>query len=90
VFDALTGTLRFEQAINRLALVAPTGHQQLKTDDRLAYAFGCSAENNFDRYCSDGTFDLYDFRSENERRRRTQPGLSSRASEDRIGTVRTT
>jgi iron complex outermembrane receptor protein len=70
VFDALTGTLRFEQGLGTdWRWSATWGRQSLKTDDRLAYAFGCSADNNFDRYCSDGTYDLYDFRSENERRR---------------------
>jgi iron complex outermembrane receptor protein len=42
--------------------------QRLRSDDRLAYPFGCSAENVYDRYCSDGSFDYYDFRSEGERR----------------------
>lgn len=70
VFDAFTGTLRLEHAINsQWRWSAHLGSQTLKTDDRLAYAFGCSAEGNFDRYCSDGTFDFYDFRSEGERRR---------------------
>ncbi len=72
VFNALTGSLRFTQAINAdWRWSAQIGQQRLKTDDRLAYAFGCSAEGNYDRYCSDGTFDFYDFRSENERRRLT-------------------
>jgi iron complex outermembrane receptor protein len=44
------------------------GAQRLKTDDRLSYAYGCYAEGNYDRFCSDKTFDLYDYRSENERR----------------------
>ncbi len=70
VFGALTGTLRFEQALNsQWRWQAQLGRQQLKTHDRLAFPFGCSAEGNFDRYCSDGTFDFYDFRSENEKRR---------------------
>jgi len=70
VFDAWTGTLRFEQAINsQWRWSAQLGSQALRTDDRLAYAFGCGAEGNYDRYCSDGTFDFYDFRSEGERRR---------------------
>jgi iron complex outermembrane receptor protein len=43
--------------------------QNTLTNDRIAFPFGCSAENNYDRYCSDGTFDMYDFRSENEKRR---------------------
>jgi iron complex outermembrane receptor protein len=68
--EGLTGTLRFEQALGTdWRWSAQLGSQSLKSDDRLAYAFGCSAEGNFDRYCSDGTFDMYDFRSENERRR---------------------
>lgn len=72
VFGALTGTLRIEQALNAdWRWSAQIGQQRLKTDDRLAYAFGCDAEGNYDRYCSDGSYDLYDFRSENEQRRQT-------------------
>jgi iron complex outermembrane receptor protein len=70
-FDALTGTLRFTQGINAdWRWSAQWGTQRLKTDDYTAFPFGCGAEGNFDRYCSDGTFDYYDFRSEDERRRR--------------------
>ncbi|MBI2771023.1 MAG: TonB-dependent siderophore receptor [Burkholderiales bacterium] len=77
VFDAITGSIRFEQAINsQWRWSAQAGTQQLKTDDRLAYAFGCGAENNFDRYCANGTFDFYDFRSENERRRQDAASLN--------------
>jgi iron complex outermembrane receptor protein len=72
VFGALTGTLRIEQALNAdWRWSAQIGQQRLKTDDRLAYAFGCDAEGDYTRYCSDGTYDMYDFRSENERRRLT-------------------
>jgi iron complex outermembrane receptor protein len=69
-FDALTGSLRYSQAIApdwRFSVQA--GTQRLKNDDYTAFPFGCSAEGNFDRYCSDGTFDYYDFRSIGERRR---------------------
>jgi iron complex outermembrane receptor protein len=77
VFEGLTGTLRFTQAIdNDWRWSAQVGQQRLKTDDRLAYAFGCGAEGNFDRYCSDGTFDFFDFRSENERRVQTAGSLN--------------
>jgi iron complex outermembrane receptor protein len=77
VFEGLTGTLRFTQALNAdWRWSAQLGQQRLKSDDRLAYAFGCGAEGNFDRYCSDGTFDFYDFRSENERRTQTAGSLS--------------
>jgi iron complex outermembrane receptor protein len=69
VMDANTASLRVTQKFDgwRLSLHGLT--QRLRTDDRLAYPFGCTAEGNWTRYCSDGTFDLYDFRSENERRR---------------------
>ncbi len=68
-FDALTGSIRFEQALNsdwRWSVQA--GRQELKSNDRLAYASGCGTEFNYDRYCSNGSYDMYDFRSENERR----------------------
>lgn len=77
VFDALTGSIRLEQALNsNWRWSAQVGSQRLKTDDRLAYAFGCGAEGNYDRYCSDGTFDLYDFRSENEVRQQHAANLN--------------
>jgi iron complex outermembrane receptor protein len=68
--DADTYSLRYTQRLNpqwRWSVHAAS--QRLRTQDRLAYPYGCSAENNYDRYCSDGSFDLYDYRSENERRR---------------------
>ena len=77
VFKALTGTLRFSQALNAdWRWSAQIGQQRLKSDDRLAYAFGCGAEGNYDRYCSDGTFDVFDFRSDNERRTLTAGSLN--------------
>jgi iron complex outermembrane receptor protein len=76
VFKALTGTVRFSQALNAdWRWSAQIGQQRLKSDDRLAYAFGCGAEGNYDRYCSDGTFDVYDFRSDNEHRTQTAGSL---------------
>jgi iron complex outermembrane receptor protein len=69
-FDALTGTLRYSQPLGRDWRVALTaGTQRLKNDDYTAFPFGCSSEGNFDRFCSDGTFDFYDYRSIGERRR---------------------
>jgi iron complex outermembrane recepter protein len=70
VFDATTASLRWRQRIDaQWQWTAQAATQQLKTDDRIAFPYGCSAEGFFDRYCSDGTYDLYDFASENERRR---------------------
>lgn len=69
-FDALTGTVRFSQALAPdWRWSAQLGTQRLRTDDYTAFPFGCSSEGNFDRFCSDGSFDYYDFRSEDERRR---------------------
>ena len=69
VMTGRTASLRYTQALNdRIDLVAHGMVQRLRTDDRIAFPFGCSAENNYDRYCSDGSFDIYDFRSEGERR----------------------
>ncbi len=69
VMDGATASLRFTQALARdMQLVAHVMRQRLDSDDRVAFPFGCGAENNYDRYCSDGSFDLYDYRSENERR----------------------
>jgi iron complex outermembrane recepter protein len=73
VFAGRTGSLRVthtlvDNAEQQIDLVAHGMRQQLKNDDRIAFPFGCSSELVFDRYCSDGSFDYYDFRSDNERR----------------------
>ena len=73
VFDADNASLRLQRRLSegwRVSAHAAT--QSLRTDDRVAFPFGCTAADGTyypDRYCPDGTFDLYDFRSENERRR---------------------
>ena len=69
VMEGRTASLRYTQALNdRVDLIAHGMVQRLRSDDRIAFPFGCSAENNYDRYCSDGSFDFYDFRSEGEHR----------------------
>ena len=69
VFNANTASLRWQQKLsNEWRVIAHAATQQLKTDDRLAFPFGCSKEGNYDRYCSDGTFDFYAFRSDEEKR----------------------
>lgn len=69
VFDGTTGSLRYTQTLGHaLQLSAHAMQQRLRTDDRIAFPFGCSAEDDYSRYCSDGTFDFYDFRTEGERR----------------------
>lgn len=65
-----TGSLRVSQGLtNGWKFVGHYAHQALRSDDRLAYPYGCSAEGNYDRYCSDGSFDYYLFRSDGEHRR---------------------
>ncbi len=84
VFDATTASLRVTHKLgDRWRVVAHGLTQRLRTDDRIAFPFGCTDPNPppdgtsyFDRYCPDGSFDLYDFRSENERRRSSTLDLS--------------
>lgn len=84
VFNANTASLRWQQKLSTdWRIVAHAATQQLKTDDRLAFPFGCGKEGTYDRYCSDGTFDFYAFRSDNERR--TTDSLDLRA-EGRLDT----
>lgn len=73
VFDGLTGSLRFRQGLGaQWSWLTEVGTQRLETDDRLAYPYGynCGAlGGSCDRYGPNGEFDLYDFRSDDERRR---------------------
>jgi iron complex outermembrane receptor protein len=72
VFDGRYASLRVTQ---RLAedwrAVLHAGTQRLRNDDRTAFPFGCTDGAIYygDRFCPDGRFDLYDYRSEEERRR---------------------
>ncbi|MEP7099237.1 MAG: TonB-dependent siderophore receptor [Burkholderiales bacterium] len=84
VFDATTASVRWQQKLGAdWKFIAHAATQQLRTDDRLAFPFGCTDPNPppdgtyyADRYCPNGTYDLYDFRSENERRRTDAIDLS--------------
>lgn len=78
VLQGLTGSLRYTQGLDDLLgrgwrVQVQAASQRLKSDDRVAFPFGCTDSNGTDyfadRYCPNGDFDLYDFRSENERRR---------------------
>ncbi len=80
VLDGLTGSLKFDQAINAdWRWTAQLGKQQLTSQDRVAFPYGCydtgSGTYYADRYCPDGSYDLYDFRSDNERRSTTAAHL---------------
>ncbi|MEO6897758.1 MAG: TonB-dependent siderophore receptor [Caldimonas sp.] len=77
LFDATTASLRVTQKFGdgwRLVVHGLT--QRLRTDDRIAFPFGCSdptppPHGTYypDRFCPNGNFDLYDFRSDDETRR---------------------
>ncbi|WP_295522731.1 TonB-dependent siderophore receptor [Limnohabitans sp. Rim8] len=68
VFQGTTGSIRLKQNLDNAWLwTLQYGGQRLKTDDRLSYAYGCGG-SFCDRFYPDGSFDLYDYRSENERR----------------------
>ncbi len=73
VFEGTTGSIRFKQNLEGGWLwTTQYGGQRLKTYDRLSFGFGfeCRLPNytNCDRFQPDGTFDVYDYRSDNERR----------------------
>ncbi|MEO5697245.1 MAG: TonB-dependent siderophore receptor [Burkholderiaceae bacterium] len=84
VFDATTASLRWQQQLGaNWRFIAHAATQRLRTDDRVAFPFGCfdpapAPDGTYyaDRYCPDGSFDLYDFRSENEQRRTDALDLS--------------
>jgi iron complex outermembrane recepter protein len=70
VFRGNTASVRVTQNLSdNWRATAHAVTQQLKTDDRVLFPSGCTAEGLTDRYCSDGTFDAWDYRSDNERRR---------------------
>ncbi len=68
VFNAMTGSVRLRQELDAgWRWTTQYGAQRLKTDDRLVFGYGCDS-TDFSKFCADGRFDLYDFRSNNERR----------------------
>lgn len=95
VFDGTTGSLRLTQRLPAAVgagdwrLVAHGAVQRLRTDDRVAFPFGCTEAGTgtyyADRYCPDGTFDLYDYRSEGERRQLAALDLRAEGSAEIAG-----
>ena len=73
VMAGRTGSLRLSHSLvdsaeQQIDLIAHAMRQRLASDDRIAFPYGCSAAGQYDRYCADGSFDIYDFRSDNEQR----------------------
>ena len=68
VFDGLTGSIGLtHQLDNGWSWRTQYGIQRLRADDRLTYASGCPNAPT-DRFCSNGDFQIHDYRSDNERR----------------------
>lgn len=65
-----TMSLRYTQALGaQWRFRVQALQQRLVSNDHLAFPFGANADcNPCDRFASDGTFALYDFRSDDERR----------------------
>ncbi len=69
-----TASLRWRQRLGADWRFSAHGAvQQLRNHDRVAFPFGCydAVADRYwaDRYCPDGRFDVYDYRSDAERRR---------------------
>jgi iron complex outermembrane recepter protein len=74
VMGATTSTIKLTQVLSdNWTLTGQVGMQQLRTDDRSAYASGCGT-NPADplaygpSFCNDGTFNLFNFSSRGEKR----------------------
>ena len=89
VFEGKTASLRVTHQLNAdWKLQAHGAIQRLVNDDRLAYPFGCTAGDGTyypSSYCPDGTFDQYDFRSDNEHRNSDALDLSAQGKLDIAG-----
>lgn len=70
----LVSSLRFSQALSdRWNWGLRVSRQNIRINDRLPFPDGCSSGPNFvyPGFCGNGDFDLYDYRSDNERRNLT-------------------
>ncbi len=90
-FDNFSGSMAITQAINsQWRWQGVLASQRLKSNDYLAYPFGCYDAGTdvyyADRYCPNGDFDLYDFRSVDERRK-TKSALLKLTGQANTGTV---
>lgn len=69
------GSIRFQQALATSWFYGLRyGAQNIRTNDRLAFPDGCSSgpEYLYPGFCGNYDFDVYDYRSDNERRRTRQ------------------
>lgn len=69
VFESTTGTVRLRQSLDSgWTWTTQASAQHLRTDDRLAYANGSGNYAITNMFDAQGNYDLYDWRSNNERR----------------------
>jgi iron complex outermembrane receptor protein len=93
VLDGNTASLRWQQRLSpawRFTAHAMT--QRLESDDRIAFPFGVFDPATFacapcDRFAPDGSFTLWEFQSDNERRRSDALELTLAGSALRTGAV---
>ena len=91
VMEGRTGSLRFTQVLTPdINLVAHAMRQRLDSDDRIAFPFGKYDPVTFDcapcdRYASDGSFSIWDFRSDGERRTSDALDASVKGSATALG-----
>lgn len=80
VMGATTSTVKLTQVLSDdWVMTGQLGVQQLRTDDRSAYPAGCHGSFQ-PAFCSDGTFDLYNFSSRGERRQLNSGKLTVRGT----------
>ncbi len=80
--------LKLSHAVNAAwTLNAAAQTQRVRTNDRIAFPDGCSndAAYVYPGFCKNGDYDLYDFRSDNERRTLNVFDLHARGSHDVAG-----
>jgi iron complex outermembrane receptor protein len=92
VMQGNTGSLRLRQQLaDAWTLQLHAGTQRLVSNDRVAFPYGYYYDpvnylcDPCDRYTSDGRFSIWDFRSENERRRTDALDLSLEGRIDTLG-----
>jgi iron complex outermembrane recepter protein len=80
VMGATTSTIKLTQILNDdWVITGQLGVQQLRTDDRSAYPAGCNMSYQ-PAFCSDGTFDLFNFSSRGEKRQLNSGKLTLRGT----------
>jgi iron complex outermembrane recepter protein len=84
--------LKISQAVNTAwTLNTAAQTQRVRTNDRIAFPDGCSNDATYvyPGFCGNGDYDIYDFRSDNERRTLNVFDIHTRGALDLVGTKAT-